>query len=253
MGVQSIISKLSYGEGPYPAQALSEAVERREEIIPELLKILEREKEEPERSMGQEDYMLCVHSIYLLAHFRVKEAYALILDLFSRTEEKALELIGNMFIEDLGRILASVSCGDTLLIQSLIENQEANELVRASALESLLVLLAVGEKTRDEIIAFFRDLFRGKLERKPSLVWNSLVTCCVDLHPEELLDDIMQCFDDELIDEDLINMDQLEEILEVEKEEVWKNFQQKPNAGLILIKDVIKELEEWSDNSDEEV
>jgi Protein of unknown function (DUF1186) len=86
----------------------------------------------------------------------------------------------------------------------LIENDATDEWVRGAALSGLVTLVAAGRKSRDEIVSYFAGLFRGKLVRKWSHVWDTLVSYSSDLYPEELLDDIKQAYEDGLVDPDYI-------------------------------------------------
>jgi len=246
MDVQVVLEKLKYMDEPYLAEAFAAAIDRQSEITPELLTVVKNAVQNSQDPFGLEDYTLCIHSLYLLAYFREKKAYPLIIELFSTPEDTALELTGNMFIEDLGRILASVCNGDISLIKKMIGDTAVHPLLRTAAIESLVVLVAVGQKSRKEIISYFQTLYQGGLERSPSLVWNSLIACCVDLHPDEVYEDILQCFQDELIDESFIDLDKVDEALDVEREEKLENLLLISDYS--LIDDVITEIRNW--NSD---
>lgn len=250
MDIQIIMEKLRYMDDPYLEAAFTAALEHQAEITPELLAVVHNSIQNSQHPFGLGDYTLCIHSLYLLAYFREKQAYPLIIDLFSTPDDTALELTGNMFIEDLGRILASVCSEDISLIQHMIENNSVHQLLRASAIESLVVLVAVGIKSRMEIISYFQSLYQGGLERSPSLVWNSLTACCVDLYPEEVFEDIIQCFHDELIDESYIDLDQVEEALDMDREEALEKLLLMPDYT--LIDDIFKEIKVWSSDYLEE-
>jgi len=244
MDFQALSAKFLNYEGPFPLEALVESVQNREEVIPELLKVIQKVTENKQQVIDHEDYTMSIYAMYLLAQFREKKAYQVIIDFFYMPDEKALEIVGDMYVEDLGRILASVSGGDISLLQQLIENSEAQELIRASAVESLMVLVHVGEKTRDEIIAYFKSLFSGKLERKNSLVWVSLVSCCVDLYPEEVLEEIEDAFDDGLVEDVLVELNEVYDALLMDKNQALENFFKGSQYG--LIEDVVQEMAEMS-------
>ena len=84
-------------------------------------------------------------------------------------------------------------------IQSLTEDEAADEWARGAALTSLVTLAAAGQKSRDEIVGYFASLFRGKLARKWSQVWDSLVSFSSDLYPAELLEDIERAYEEGLV------------------------------------------------------
>lgn len=240
MTFEQLSAKFQNFEGPFPEEALIESVKNREMVSPELLKTIRKALEDPQGVIDRDDYMMSIYSMYLLAQFREKKAYPVIIDFFLMPDEKALEIVGDMFIEDLGRILASVSCGDISLLRQLIENSDAQELIRSSAIEALMVLVKVGEKSRDEIVAYFRELFAGKLERRRSLVWVSLVSSAIDLYPEEVLAEIEKAFDEGLVDETLINISAADEAVLEEKDKALDVFFQ--NSQYSLIQDVVQEM-----------
>jgi hypothetical protein len=74
---------------------------------------------------------------------------------------------GHAVTEDLGSILASLSDGDMSGMTSPAENERANEYVRSAALKGLVTLVACGKRSRAEVMAYFRGLFRT-LNRIPS-------------------------------------------------------------------------------------
>lgn len=119
---------------------------------------------------------------------------------FSQGGELPFDLAGDVVTEDLDSMLASVSCGDDSLIKSLIENAQANEYVRGAALRALVALVVGGKLTRDSVIDYFTSLFREKLPRQPAHVWDCLVSCTMDLYPEELYEDIVKSFQEGLVD-----------------------------------------------------
>ena len=63
------------------------AVEQREAITPELLKVLETCAEDPVAFALREDYMLHFFALYLLAQFREVRAYPLAVKIFSAPGE----------------------------------------------------------------------------------------------------------------------------------------------------------------------
>jgi len=244
MPSKPIENELFISQIPYSKTMLLDAIENKNRVIPELLNSIEQAIQQEENFFDQQDYSAFIYSIYLLAQFRESRAYPLLIEFLSTPNERVLELTGNMFIEDMGRIIASVSGGDISLIQKLIENTQANELIRTIGLEAIMVLVKNGEKTREEILAYFQSLMREKLERKNSFIWNSLVTCCVDLYPEELIEDLDQLYADGLIDEDFISQERVYEVLSNDKAEILGKLSNNPFYS--YIDNVIQEMEDSS-------
>ncbi len=184
------------------------------------------------------------YAMYLLAQFREVRAYPLIVRFFSVPGEITLEVTGDLVTEDLGRILASVYDGNMEPITSLIENEQANEFVRYAAVSSLVALVACGEQGRDDVIAYFKQLFRGKLVRKWSHVWDGLVSASTDLYPEELMGDIRIAYQHQLIDPHSIGLDSVEAVLSRDKDDVL--FQLTLSDRFQRIDETVQEMEWWA-------
>ncbi|MFQ6060882.1 MAG: DUF1186 domain-containing protein, partial [Thermoplasmata archaeon] len=174
LDVQEVLSELEYNTGSFPREAVAEAVRQKERIIPELLRILENAERNIEDIIEEPDYFAHIYAMFLLAQFREKRAYPLVVSLFSHPGDTSDAIAGDFVCEDLPRVLASICDGDTTLIKQLIENREADEYVRSSALKALLILALYDEEAREETEEYYRNLLRGKLEREYSFVWSAL-------------------------------------------------------------------------------
>src|SRR5215475_8689313 len=189
MDVQEILPQLATNTGTFPREAVAQAIAQRETITPELLRVLVEAQHNIEH-LRESEYMTHIYAMYLLAQFREPRAYPLIVEFFSIPGDIALDTTGDVATEDLGRILASVSCGDIRLLTALVEKEHANEYVRVAALRGLLTLVACGEQSPqggdpDIFIGVF--IFdQGEIAREISFVWNGLVSASNALYPEEL-------------------------------------------------------------------
>ena len=239
MRVPSILARLEYLDGTFPRRALERAMVMKEAITPELLSILEYAIEYIDDVEYDESYMGHMYAMYLLAQFQETRAYPLIVQFFSIT----LDVTGDLVTEALHRILASVSGGDTGLIEALIVNRDANEYVRRAAMKALLVPVARGERAREEVMSTYQGLFRGGMERESSFAWGGLVSCCCDLYPEEVLDDIEQAYAEGLVDEGFIDYEWAIETMARGKEEVLAELM--GDARYSTIDDTIREMEWW--------
>src|ERR671919_771088 len=123
MDIQQIIGELEYYDGTFPRRALKEAIASKEQITPILLKILEESTARIQELLEQEDYMAHIYAMFLLAQFREKRAYPLIVNFFSTPGDISLKVTGDVVTEYLCRILASVCDGDDSLIKQLAENE----------------------------------------------------------------------------------------------------------------------------------
>src|SRR5262249_473332 len=155
MDVQEILQQFATNTGTFPREAVAQAIAQQEAITLELLRVLAEAQHNIE-DLPEPDSMAHIYVMYLLAQFREPRAYPLIVEFFSIPGDIALDTTGDVATEDLGRILASVSCGDIRLMTSLVENAHANEYVRVAALRALVTLVACGEQSRDDIVAYLQ-------------------------------------------------------------------------------------------------
>lgn len=244
MTIQEIIAELTYNSGRFPHLAVTEAIKQREEITPALLHIIENATTNIEDIALQEDYMGHIITMYLLAQFRERRAYPLLVDFVSADQKLVEQALGDVITEDLGRMLASVCGGDVGLICGMVENTDLDEYVRNAALEALVVLVAQEVKTRDEIIAYFQSLFHGRLEREYGFVWSSLVSHCCDLYPGEMAEEIEQAFSDGLVDTTLIRAQDVNWYLKKGKDFALAKLTQDHNMR--FIEDTVHDLAGWA-------
>lgn len=199
MELVEILQQFEKFTGKFPRAAVEAAVARQEEVTPELLHIVEETTERAAQIDAEAGYMAHLYAMFLLAQFRETRAYPLVVRFALLPEDIQYSLCGDFITESLGQVLASVCGGDLSGIQSLIENESASQWVRGAALSGLVTLVTAGQKSRDEIVSYFAGLFRGKLVRQWSHVWDTLVSYSSDLYAQELLDDIKQAYDEGLV------------------------------------------------------
>ena len=161
METAEILHQLERFTGNFPRTAVEEAAARQEEVTPELLRILEETVDRAAQIDAEGGYMAHLYAMFLLAQFRETRAYPLVVRFALLPEDIQYSLCGDFITESLGQVLASVCGGDLAGIQSLIENESADQWVRGAALSGLVTLVAAGQKSRDEIVSYFASLFRG--------------------------------------------------------------------------------------------
>jgi hypothetical protein len=153
METAEILQQFERSTGKFARAAVEAAVARREEITPELLRILEDTVGRAAQLEADGDYMAHLYAMFLLAQFRETRAYPLVVRLASLPGDLADALCGDFLTEDLGRVLASVCGGELEGIQSVIEDEDTDEWARGAALRSLVTLVAAGQRNRDDIVS----------------------------------------------------------------------------------------------------
>ena len=252
MDTAEILRQLERATGKFARAAVQAAVAQREEITPDLLRILEDAVDRAPELDAEGDYMAHLYAMFLLAQFRETRAYPLVVRFASLSGDLLDSLCGDFITEDLGRILASVCGGDLAGIHSLIENEGADQWVRGAALSSLVTLVAAGQKGRDEIVSYFAALFRGKLVRRWSHIWDTLVSYSSDLYPAELLDDIERAYEEDLVDPSFIGLDDVKRDLALGKDRILERLADDSHRR--LVEDTVAEMGWWAcfrENSEE--
>lgn len=244
METAEILHQFERATGKFARAAVEAAVERREEVTPELLRILEDTVHRAAQLDAEGDYMAHLYAMFLLAQFRETRAYPLVVRFASLPGDLLDSLCGDFITEDLGQVLASTCGGELAGIESLIENEATDEWVRGSALSSLVTLVAAGQKSRDEIVSYFAGLFRGKLLRKWSHVWDTLVSYSSDLYPTELLEDIERAYEEGLIDPGYVGFDDVKRDLAMGKDRVLARLADNPHRR--LVEDTVAEMGWWA-------
>jgi hypothetical protein len=238
MTIPEILKELEPYTGRFPMQAMRAAIEQREAITPELLRIVEAVADNPTEFARKEGYMLHLFALFLLAQFREKRAYPAIVKMFSAPGETPFDLAGDTVCEGLKQILASVYDGNRAPLQGLVESEEVNEFVRSAALKTFLVLEQAGQMPRAEVVEYFRSLFHGKLQRTHSYAWDALACAVADLPAPELLEDVRQAYAEGLVDTMVADLAGIERDVTVPKP--WRHNRQH------LITDAIAEMEWWA-------
>jgi hypothetical protein len=242
METAEILRQFERATGKFARAAVEAAVAHREEVTPHLLRILEDTVDRAAELGAEGDYMAHLYAMFLLAQFREMRAYPLMVRFASLPGDVQYSLCGDFITEGLGPV-ASVCGGDIEGIQSVIENENADEWARGSALSGLVTLVAAGQKSRDEIVSYFVHLFRGKLARKWSHVWDSLVSDSCDLCPAELVDDIERAYEEGLVDPGFVHFDDVKRAIALGKDRALARLADNPHRH--LVDDTVKEMGWW--------
>jgi Protein of unknown function (DUF1186) len=244
MELTEIIAELENYTGTFPRLALEGAIAEQEAITPILLATVTEWKSKLEELSERPNYFLHLYAMYLLAQFKESQAYLPIVEFFSVPGDISMDVTGDLATEDLGRILASVCDGNIEPIQHLIENRQANEYVRSSALSSLIILVIQGAIDREVVIKYFEELFSTRLEREYSFIWTKLVMKSAMLAPLELKQQIDRAFDAELVEEFFFGRKDVDDYINLGQEASLNEL--RDNKQYTLIEDTISEMEWWS-------
>ena len=242
--VEELLDQIAYNTGCFPKEAIEEIICKKEEAIPVLLDVLRKIRDNPEKYRDEHGYFAHIYAAYLLAQFKEREAYPLLIDILSLPDDLPYNLFGDSILEVGSRILASVCGSDTSLIKSLAENEKADDYMRSQAIEALGILALHNVLERDEVIAYYKKLIQETTVRDNPLVLAFLVCACCDIYPEELYEDIKKCYEEDLVDDSIINMEDVNEAMNLTKDDTLDKSRNEEK--LQFIENTVAELEWWA-------
>ena len=242
--VEELLNQIAYNTGSFPRKILQKVIHRREEAIPLLLGILKKVKDNPEKYRDENGYFAHIYAAYLIAQFRVKEAYPILIDILSLPDDLPYGLFGDSILEAGSRMLASVCGADTSLIKALAENEKADEYMRSQAIEALAILALHGMLERDIVLVYYRKLIQEATIRNNPMLLSFLVHSSCDIYPKEMYEEIKKCYEEDLVDESVINMEHVTDVMNREKNYVLE--ESRNNTHLQFIEDTVAELEWWA-------
>lgn len=209
---QELVATFDEFIGKYRREEVEEALTLQEEITPRLIAILDEIATDPVR-YAAEDHHAEAYAVALLAHFREGKAHLPIIRAFSIPDEERDYIWSDMLTETLPALLCRTAAGDYSAIMEVVRNRDANEFLRASALEALKLGIVSGDLPREEGLALYATLFDEKLAEPEDYFWSSLVIDLIDIYAEELITEIRDLFVREYVFEGDVSCTEVEEVM----------------------------------------
>jgi len=210
LSLEQTLQALTLQSKRAPVHAFLRAIDLREAITPHLLRAIDDVTSDPARFVDQARYALHIHAMYLLAQFREKRAYRSIVRMVEHPGSTPSDLLGDALPECLAPVLCSVYDGDPEPLMRMIENDTLDECVRATALNTIPLLVRSEQMSREEASTYFRALFQGRLERESNHAWVALAMAVADCQMPELMDHVRNAFADGLIWTYAVGLDDIE-------------------------------------------
>ena len=214
----------------------------RDEAVPVLLKYVRLATDSGMET--QTIYDAHSYAMYLLAEFRIVEAFPYMIRFLEFDREQTDCLLGDVLTEDFSSILASVATIDDLpRIKSIVENTKLDSYNRGAALEALKVLYTEDVLGRDEFVSYSHyllDTFRGDPDLLTSVICN-----CVDSGFREFQPKIKKLYRAKLVDEHMIGFNEVKDDLK-DADEAAAKQELKQNRHNLFIRDTIESVDWWS-------
>ncbi|MFL5251921.1 MAG: DUF1186 domain-containing protein [Rhodopila sp.] len=187
-----------------PRDALRQARENWPEVGPRLLTLLEDTANGAKMTDRVRDILL--FGIYLMAERRETRAFRP-LCILAAAPERIESILGDGVTEDLDAILVRTFDGDTAPLRALIENADADEYVRNSALDAMSVLTVTGRLDRDETGRYLRHLHATLQPQDANFVWVGWQQAVALLGYDELVPLVEDAFGHGWIEEGIMGVE----------------------------------------------
>src|SRR5215217_6726175 len=197
MDVETAIQAFASAGNDLPQEAAEWALDHWEDAAPGLLGVLERFASGAERSDE------AASAVFFILHLAGKKQDTRAFPLLCRLalDGEAVEAaLGDTTTTTFKQILISTYDGNLDTLKGLIEAAEADEFVRADALEVLAYLTASGRIPREETEAYLTRLYDTLQPQHRSFVWSGWVLAIGLLGLEALSGVVRQAFGRGLID-----------------------------------------------------
>ena len=177
MEVKGIIENLKYNkDGKFQKESVLEAKKKQKEVTEELLNELEKVANNISDYARDQNYMLALYAMYLLAEFREKRAFPIIIKIITyKNQEKVDDLLGDVITEALSRILASTYDGNTDSLYNIIINTELNEYIRSATFRTLEILQKYNIISQEQIINIIENIIDNELKEDDSIVITDII------------------------------------------------------------------------------
>jgi hypothetical protein len=199
MTADEIIQALTDYTPRFPGEALSEAPQHREELIPRLLDSLDYVAENLKTLMNKNpDYQLHFFAMFLLARFREQRAFPKLVHFLHKNEDELDFILGDVLTEHYKAILCSTYNGDISLLRNVIENDAYYEFARDAAMHAYVYIVLDGHISREELTDYLRHVIRG-LKDDDTVGATLVVDTILDKHIFDLLPEAKSLYDRELV------------------------------------------------------
>lgn len=230
-----MLEQLGSGEG-MPIEAIRAATADREAVAPLLREAIERC--EPNSEIEENGLFIAFH---LLGQWQEKSAYRPLARFLRRPDVESI--LGDATTETSPRVMAAVFDGDPGPIYDIINDVDADEFVRSSMFDALVILALRGELDRAEVAEFLKSRFSELQPQDQSAVWEGWQGAVALLGLAELEPLVRSAFQRGFIDETMLNFEDFEGDLE----RACAGQPLQPWRGEFeLFGDVVEELSDWA-------
>jgi hypothetical protein len=242
--------QLEFLSKPFPCAAVEFASSHRDEVAPHLIEALTQIVSVPAIA-NDDNYLLHLYALYLLAAWRDTRAYAPMIALGYLSEANLDLVLGDLLTDGYERCLASVCDGDVQPLQALFEDTQASHWARMAGLDAIRVRVLEGDYAREDLVAYLAaqgDAQAVRL-RLPDTVRHEidLLDCVVnvacDIAAQEIRERIDSWFDEGLLNSGLKDQPNVQRLLGRSFDDLAIHAS---GSGKGYVSDAVKEMAWWT-------
>lgn len=194
--------------GIIPYQAYEYFEQHQAEASPKLLQILADTLARHERTGDY--YVGHIHALLLLAQFKEKKAYPLIVQFLNLPIDSIDRLLGDILTETLPQILTSIYDGDPSPLFNILETPTYHESVRSMAGCCLAVLIYHELLQKELVIARIQSMVTSGKMNDDQIFFTALAHLVLEVKLEPLYDIVRAAFNANVVDTFIIGLEHFE-------------------------------------------
>jgi len=243
MNIQQALENIRLSSKKFPKEEFLCIREHKDEAIPQLLEYV-KEIIGVDKDSLPEDYNGHFFAMFLLAEFRVREAFPYLIQYLEFDSELVEYWLSDSLTESFGSILASVATVDDIpRIKTVVENEKLYLYQRIAALDALQVLYTEDVYSSHDYFAYLRHLLET-CHAEPTLLAEAIINC-EEAGMHEVLPKVEALYKEGLVDEQFTTLPEVRRGLLGTNEEKAKQALKKDKRCL-FIQDTIKYLSNWA-------
>ncbi len=261
--MEELVKKLYDNPDKFNYEVVKEIENKKGEINKYLLAELDKNIE----NFNKDEYfpIFVDYSLFLLAEFKEKKAFPLILKMLSIPKINGYHNIGEGTMESLSAIIVSVFDGDFDGLNKIIESKKVDSYIRDSALKTYIYFYNNGLLNKNDLIKYLRKLITLYKYDISEQIYDSIFTVIMAAHLKEMIPDVKEMFAKDLLEwqdypdfiDNLFDYDIRFEDVEpitstVDSMSGWYCFNQDENEGEISEEKLGQKIEKLIDTSLEE-
>ena len=194
--MKELIEKLYDNENKFNYETVKEIKKNKGKVNSYLLEELSKNIENYNSEKGFPIFV--DYALFLLAEFKEKKAFPLILKMLSIPHLDGFDVLGDGVMEKLSSIMVSVFDGDFKGLNEIIENKDIDSYIRNSALETYVYFYQNNLVDKKDLIQFLRKIIL--LYNYDDDIYNFILTVIISTHLIEMIPDVKIMFEQDAID-----------------------------------------------------